>query len=130
MKTKFLFPLIAALLLGAAPLFSESSEPRLQTGEMPAYPAEARSHGTQGTVVVEALVDEQGRVLAAEVVESANRELDEATLAAVQNWTFTPAMEDGQPTMKVVRIPIQFNLLDPLRETVLHGHDRALASRK
>jgi protein TonB len=130
MKKTLLLSIAAALVLGVAPLFSESTDPKLLQGDMPAYPADARERGLQGTVVVEALVDEQGQVLAAEVVGSVNQKLDAATLAAVQNWTFEPALEDGKPAMKVIRIPVQFNLVDPLKDSVLYGHDRALASRK
>lgn len=130
MKKSTLIPLIAALLLGAGTLFAETTDPELKEGSMPAYPEKARSKGLEGTVVVEALVDENGRVFAAEVVESIDKALDDVSLAAVRNWSFAPAMEDGKPTMKVVRIPINFHLIDPMKESVLQSHDRAIASKQ
>jgi len=127
--TKLISLMAAALVASAGVLVAETVDPILLDGPLPDYSASARAHGLQGTVVVEALVDESGRVLAAEVVESANRDLDKATLAAVHNWTFTPAMEDGKAVMKVVRIPVQFNLVDPLKDSVLRSHDRAIVSK-
>jgi len=96
---------------------------------LPAYTDEARSEGIEGTMVVEALVDENGNVFAADVVESLDENLDAITIAAVRNWTFKPATEKGDAVMKVVRIPINFNLIDPMEETVLRSHDRAIAAR-
>jgi len=129
MKTTHLSILGAVLLVGAGALTAETTDPKLLEGEMPSYTTQARSHGAEGTVVVEALVDESGRVFAAEVVESVSSELDTATLAAVENWKFQPALEDGKAVMKVVRIPVNFNLIDPLNETVLRAHDQAIAVR-
>jgi TonB family protein len=78
---------------------------------------------------VEALVDEKGRVFAADVVQSVNPELDALTVAAVSKWTFTPAMEDGKAIMKVVRIPVEFNLIDPLEKSVSEAQNGAVATR-
>lgn len=130
MKTTNLIPFLsAALLVGAGSLFGETTDPKLLDGEMPSYTTQARSHGAEGTVVVEALVDESGRVFAAEVVQSVSNELDTTTLAAIENWKFQPALEDGKAVMKVVRIPFNFHLIDPLNDTVLRAHDQAIAVR-
>lgn len=129
MKARFLFPFAAALLLACPILHAESTDPELVEGKLPAYTEDAREEGIEGTIVLEALVDENGKVFAADVVESVNPDLDSLTLAAVRNWTFKPATEDGKAIMKVVRIPIHFNLIDPMQETVLRAHDRAIASR-
>ncbi|MEX0331156.1 MAG: energy transducer TonB [Puniceicoccaceae bacterium] len=129
MKTLVKFLVAAALTLSAVNLNADQTEPKLVVGELPDYSVFARSHDVQGTVVVEALIDEEGRVFAADIVESVHKELDNAVLAAVTDWTFEPATEDGEPVMKVVRIPVNFNLVDPLKES-LRSHDSALASKK
>ncbi len=120
---------VVAALMGGAVATAQNSDPVLVEGAMPKYPAQARVTGVQGTVVVEALIDEQGRVFAAEVVESVSRELDRAALAAVSGWTFQPAMEDGKPVMRVVRIPIQFELVHPAKDSMLRGRCGAMASK-
>lgn len=125
MKLRNLIPVGAALLIGTVPVLGEATNPELKNGAMPAYPQDARLHGVEGVVVVEALVDESGRVLAAEVVESVDRNLDNVTLDAVNDWTFKPATEDGEPVMKVVRITVRYDLVNPVEL----AEDRAIASK-
>jgi protein TonB len=126
MKTIALIPFLLGL---AIPAFAESTNPQLVDGSMPAYTDAARSNGIEGIVIVEALVDEQGRVFAADVVQSVSPELDALTLEAVKTWKFTPATENGKAIMKVVRIPVNFNLIDPMDQTVLKAQDAAVAAR-
>jgi hypothetical protein len=38
---------------------------------------------------------------------------DEASLEAVRNWRFTPAMENGKPVEGWVRVPIDFQAPPP-----------------
>lgn len=130
MKTKtLLITSIVLALFGANALSADSTEPVLTNGEMPEYTEFARSHDLKGTVVLEALVDENGNVFAAEVVDSVHKELDKAALAAVADWKFNPAIEDGKAVMKVVRIPINFNLIDPVEDSLLRAHDQAIAQK-
>ena len=110
-------------------LFAEATAPKLISGEMPDYSPYARSHNVQGVVVIEALVDEKGRVFAADIVESVHKDLDAAAVAAVSEWTFAPATVDGEAVMKVVRIPINFNLVDPMLES-LRDHNTGIAANE
>ena len=119
---------VSLLLMGVSALFAESSEPTLVVGELPAYPDHARLAEIKGTVVVEALVDETGNVFAADVVQSAHAELDAIAVAAVSKWKFTPATKDGKAVTKVVRVPIEFNLVDPVKNAIL-SHDTAIVSK-
>lgn len=123
MKKKLLNALIATAALMMAPIFAsaQSSHPILVDGETPEFTKEARAMGVQGVVIVEALVDETGRVVTAEVVKSLHPSLDQATLNAVKTWKFDPAMVDGRAVMKVVRIPVAFRLVDPSQEAVQLG---------
>lgn len=129
MKKHTILPFLAVLTFSCSGLLAESTNPQLLDGDMPAYTQNARAHGIQGTVVVEALVDESGRVFAADVVQSVNVELDALTVAAIKAWKFSPATEDGKAVMKVVRIPVDFNLIDPIKESVTNARDEAVASR-
>lgn len=91
--------------------------PAYLSGSMPVYPAEARLQGIEGVVMLEFLVDEQGRVIGAEAVGESHPLLAEAAQQAVANWHFAPATVDGHPTYQVVRVPIQFNLIDRIPST-------------
>lgn len=110
-------------------LAAETTDPELLGGEMPRYPETARANGIEGIVIVEALIDEAGKVFAVDAIESPDSELEAVVLAAVAKWTFKPALEDGHPIMKVVRIPISFSLVDPYGESLLRSSERAVASR-
>jgi protein TonB len=85
--------------------------PRVLTRLDPYYPASARRTGTQGHVLVRALVDEYGRVEDAEVVESEPAGVfDDAALKSVRGWTFSPATRQGRPVAVRIDIPIRFRL--------------------
>ena len=75
----------------------------------PAYPDSARNAHVQGTVVVEAVVDEGGRVVETRILKSIPL-LDGAAEAAVRQWLFKPAMKDGRPVTGRVAIPVKFTL--------------------
>ena len=75
----------------------------------PVYPAIAQSARVQGTVVVEAIVDETGHVAAARVLRSIPL-LDAAAGAAVAQWAFEPSFVDGRPTPIVMRTIVGFVL--------------------
>jgi len=97
------------------------SGPRRVTAEMtppkalganptPMYPEAARSAGITGTVIVRYVISEAGKVISAQAVRGP-AELKDACVAAVRNWTFSPALdESGQPVsvVKIARFP--FNL--------------------
>jgi protein TonB len=63
---------------------------------MPSYPPVARSARLEGTVLVEVVVDEQGNVILAEVVEG-HPLLRESALQAARQWKFRPSLLNGRP---------------------------------
>jgi protein TonB len=63
----------------------------------------------EGTVVIEALVDEQGRVADARVVKSIPL-LDPSALDAAKQWEFKPATLNGEPVPVLLMLEIQFTL--------------------
>jgi TonB family protein len=120
---------IFSTLLAAASLSAGSETVSLQASVLPEYPREARELNVQGVVVIEALIDETGKVFATDVICSPADQLSTAAVAAVQEWTFSPALKNGHPVVQVVRIPIEFNLNDPLRDSVMAAGNQAIASR-
>ncbi|PYS97004.1 MAG: hypothetical protein DMF65_12400, partial [Acidobacteria bacterium] len=62
----------------------------------PAYPMAARSAGVSGTVVVEVLIDERGKVTQARAV-SGHPMLQQAAVNAAKLARFTPTLLNGQP---------------------------------
>jgi periplasmic protein TonB len=78
----------------------------------PAYPRDALRDGVQGTVMLQVLVDVDGRPLEVQVQHSSgNRQLDNAARRQVlEHWTFRPAMKDGRAVQAIGLVPIAFNL--------------------
>jgi TonB family protein len=75
----------------------------------PRYPDIARANGVQGVVIIEAVIDAQGRVEQARVLRS-HPLLDEAALAAVRLWEYTPTLLNNRPTAIVMTVTVQFSL--------------------
>src|SRR3546814_5623365 len=82
---------------------------RLQYADAPSppYPRAALRAGLQGTVMLQVLVDVDGRPLQVDVEHSSgHRVLDNAARRYVlQNWTFRPAMRGGRPVQAVGLVP-------------------------
>jgi TonB family protein len=77
----------------------------------PRYPELARGRGHEGTVFVEADVDERGVPSAVRVRQSSGHTmLDEAAVAAVDKWRFRPALSAGKTVPRRVIVPIEFRL--------------------
>lgn len=68
----------------------------------PVYPEAAKKEGVQGSVIVEATVDTEGKVLDAKVAQGVDQRLDQAALDAVRQWTFKPARDKKGKAVKVV----------------------------
>jgi TonB family protein len=94
----------------ALPLDDYDVPPRAIRTTRPQYPAEAREREVEGTVLLRILIDRDGKVARAEVVESVEDELDEAALQCVKTWRFAPATKHGRPVAVVAEAPIAFRL--------------------
>ena len=79
----------------------------------PVYPALAQSARVQGVVILEALIDEQGRVASTRVLRSIPL-LDQAAIDAVRQWEYTPTMLNGAPTPIIMTVTVQFKLEEPV----------------
>jgi protein TonB len=85
--------------------------PQAVSRRAPAYPPRARAEGVTGKVLLRLLIGLDGRVIEAEVVESAPQGVfDEAARAAVREWRFAPAQYRGQPVKVWARQRLSFEL--------------------
>src|SRR5688572_25949005 len=75
----------------------------------PKYPEAALSGRTQGSVVIEVLVDTRGRIGRANIVSQPSL-LDAAAVQAVLQWEFTPATRDGVPTAIAIMTRVDFRV--------------------
>ena len=83
------------------------------------YPPSALATREHADVVLLVTVDTDGHVSQAEVAESSGKkDLDEAALVAVRQWTFVPAMRDGTPVASRIKIPFHFAPPAPPPEVV------------
>jgi protein TonB len=77
----------------------------------PKYPRLAKMRGYQGTVVLEVLVDQIGRVDDIRILRSSGHHiLDRAATASVKEWQFVPGKRGGEKVEMWVRVPIRFEL--------------------
>ena len=75
------------------------------------YPSSARSSGEEGTVLVTAKVDSNGRAVDVRVKKpSGHSDLDAAALQSILRWSFRPATEKGKPVAQSVAVPVNFHL--------------------
>lgn len=70
--------------------------PRVKFQARPVYPFGLRQAGMSGEVLVDFLVDEQGRVSDIRVVRSTHPEFEEPTIRAVSQWKFEPGKRQGR----------------------------------
>lgn len=77
----------------------------------PDYPVEAYRLREEGTVLVAATVGADGRPAGVQVVRrSGSRELDQAAVDAVRQWTFEPAIRSGRAVTAEVQVPVTFRI--------------------
>jgi TonB family protein len=85
------------------------SPPKVLVQTKPLYPQTAFNKKIEGTVMVEILISELGKVAHAEIRESLPG-LDEAALAGVRDWLFEPATRGGKPVACVAYAPVMFRI--------------------
>jgi protein TonB len=86
-------------------------EPKKIADVRPVYPAIAQSARVQGSVILEAVINERGAVERIKVLRSIPL-LDGAAIAAVQAWRYTPTTLNGVPVSVLMTITINFTLHD------------------
>ena len=86
------------------------STPKCIHCPQPPYTDEARKARYQGAVKFDAIIDEQGRVSAATLVQGDDYGLSTQAMTAAKKWRLAPATKDGKPVRVCVQIETTFNL--------------------
>jgi TonB family protein len=76
----------------------------------PQYPEEARKAGVTGVVVVQATIDEEGRVTDVLPLREVAPLLAEAAAEAIREWRFEPARYEGKPVAVYYNLTVNFRL--------------------
>lgn len=77
----------------------------------PVYPANAQRMGLEGKVILRVRVLASGKAASVEVQASSGRKmLDEAAIAAVNGWLFSPSRRGQTPIDGWATVPIEFKL--------------------
>jgi TonB family protein len=115
------------VLIGTGPIGSTSigvgngdDAPILVTGAVtrpvildrvePQYTETARRVRLEGTVIVQAVIDEQGRVVDVKVLKRLPMGLDQAAVDAVSRWRFQPATLHGRPVKVYYSLTVVFRV--------------------
>jgi TonB family protein len=83
----------------------------------------ARSASIQGTVLLEIVITENGKVTDVAVVSPLGFGLDERAREAISTWKFQPATKDGKPVSTHTMVQVNFRLL-PLWRDAKADHQR------
>jgi len=75
----------------------------------PQYPRAATAERVTGVVILDVLVDPDGSVAVVEVLRSVPG-LDNAAVAAVQQWEYTPTLLNGVPVPVIMTVTVNFQL--------------------
>lgn len=88
-----------------------AAQPLYRLNPPPSYPLAARQRQDEGTVLLDVLVDEKGRVGELRIATSSGHPLlDRAALKGVRRWRFEPGRRDQEKIPMWVQVPIRFTL--------------------
>ena len=75
----------------------------------PVYPAVAQAARVSGVVILEAVIGPDGRVTNVNILRSVPL-LDDAAVAAVRQWEYTPTLLNGVPVPVIMTVTVNFQL--------------------
>jgi general secretion pathway protein A len=90
-----------------ADVVSNLQPPKLLSSSPPNYPSVARMEHVGGSVLIDAVVDETGKVTEMKVI-SGDPLLRQAAMESLRMWKYQPARLNGQPTAAHVQVKIDF----------------------
>lgn len=88
----------------------EVTRPEIIFHERPTYTEEARAAKTQGVVIVEAIINEEGCVRDTRALQGLPNGLTESAQRAVRTWVFKPAMLEGKPVKAYYVLTVNFQI--------------------
>lgn len=78
----------------------------------PVYPSQAKRANIQGKVLLNVMVNAEGKAAKVDVSKSSGSSvLDQAALAAVKEWRFIPAVKRGRAVQANVIVPVDFKII-------------------
>ncbi|UCF83239.1 MAG: energy transducer TonB [Desulfobacteraceae bacterium] len=93
----------AQIIREAVPVYRKNPPPQ--------YPRVARRRGYQGTIVLEVLVNREGRVEKLKVFQSSGYSvLDKSAIRSVKGWLFEPGRRGDEKVEMWVKLPVRFKL--------------------
>jgi protein TonB len=90
--------------------FLVSQMPKLKSEVRIAYPAEAKKAGIEGPVVMDLIIDEQGKVRKVDLIRGPGFGLNEAAVEAIRQFEFQPAKVGDQSVAVKIRYTYRFVL--------------------
>lgn len=97
----------ARLRLGGNVEAAKLIQPRV----MPVYPETAKTAGTQGTVVLHAVISKDGRPLSLRIMNGqVDPDLAKSAVEAVSQWRYTPTLLNGEPVEIDTTIQVVYSL--------------------
>ncbi len=97
-------------LTGAIRVTGEVTPPEKVFGPTPLYTEEGRQSRTQGVVILEAIVDTEGKVDSVKVIKGLPNGLSESAVETARSWRYRPALLQGQPVAVFLNLTIRFSL--------------------
>jgi TonB family protein len=91
------------------PVGGDVKQAKLISSVPPVYPALAKNQRVSGNVLVDALIDANGRVTTMKIVSGPTL-LQQAAMDALKQWKYQPASLDGKPVAMHLTVTIQFRL--------------------
>lgn len=88
------------------------------------YTTEAKRQGTEGQILIRAIIDANGKVTDTEVLHGLPNGLTEAALKALQKSKFQPAMLNGEPVAAIYHQSVDMKLTAALVSQRRIGGDR------
>ena len=97
--------------IGVAESCGKDADVQMLHTPPPRYPPQSRRMREEGTVVLRILVNESGYPSDVQVEEASGfPRLDQAGIAAVKRWRFSPACQNGKAVSGWVLVPLNFSL--------------------
>ncbi len=110
--------------------------PKVRGVIVPVYPYDLRRDGIKGKAAAGMMINEAGQVVRIEIVEATKPEFGQALTAALETFSFDPALKDGKPIPSFLRFEQEFNATefrDPESERLLSAekkHPEKIATAK
>lgn len=95
---------------GAFQMSNSDIKPKATRQVPPKYPPDLARQRVEGVVILEFIVDANGRVANPRVVDSPHRGFEQPALQAIRQWRFEPGQRDGKRVAMKLSQPIRFAL--------------------